>query len=431
MRGISSSTRKKQKVVYATRWLLVTFMDDYLRPTFRLRKLNIQGTLTQISFSDLWHIFDVGDDVIQKHPNEDSITVYRVVKVTGGREPLIPKIKDVNSVPLDGFMIDTYTLAYNGIHLGPQLHTFTIRKFQGSIPIDDLPVFPLRLSSQSATVRPRASHQAKKFLELIELPYCHKTYVGRTLDDPPEEVNAQVIVDMSLAINRNPGWQPELKIEEAKLTPSDLRETTLEAYCKHNYYEGCCGSDVILPDYVVDRDNASEYFRANTSHLRPYPITDLRKTDHILLPHAVYGFILRSRHWVTLDTRYLSMVEYRDSFDQLVLKKQHTEAVRALVKNHKRGSFEGPAVQAATSILGGSVELVRGKGKGLIILLHGAPGVGKTSTAECVADMTERPLFPVTCGDIGETAMDVQKNLDSSFQLAHKWGYVLLLDEAE
>lgn len=57
--------------------------------------------------------------------------------------------------------------------------------------------------------------------------------------------------------------------------------------------------------------------------------------------------------------------------------------------------------------------------------------MGKTSTAECVADNTKRPLFPITCGDIGDTATDVEKNLESSFQLAHKWGCVLLLDEAD
>lgn len=58
-------------------------------------------------------------------------------------------------------------------------------------------------------------------------------------------------------------------------------------------------------------------------------------------------------------------------------------------------------------------------------------GVGKTSTAECVADSTKRPLFPITCGDIGDTASEVEANLESSFQLAHRWGCVLLLDEAD
>lgn len=45
-----------------------------------------------------------------------------------------------------------------------------------------------------------------------------------------------------------------------------------------------------------------------------------------------------------------------------------------------------------------STSLVRGKGKGVIILVHGVPGVGKSSTAECVAEYTERPLFSITCG---------------------------------
>ena len=37
----------------------------------------------------------------------------------------------------------------------------------------------------------------------------------------------------------------------------------------------------------------------------------------------------------------------------------------------------------------------------------------------------------MTCGDIGDTAKDVESNLDRCFQLAHKWGCVLLLDEAD
>jgi len=40
-------------------------------------------------------------------------------------------------------------------------------------------------------------------------------------------------------------------------------------------------------------------------------------------------------------------------------------------------------------------------------------------------------VFSITCGDIGETAEDVERNLDRCFQMAHKWGCVLLLDEAD
>lgn len=76
-------------------------------------------------------------------------------------------------------------------------------------------------------------------------------------------------------------------------------------------------------------------------------------------------------------------------------------------------------------------DLVRGKGKGLIILLHGAPGVGKTSTAETVADAFGKLLFPITCGDLGLTAADVERELSQKFHLAELWGCVLLLDEAD
>lgn len=67
---------------------------------------------------------------------------------------------------------------------------------------------------------------------------------------------------------------------------------------------------------------------------------------------------------------------------------------------------------------------------------------------ESVAAYTHRPLFAVTCGsyqkfsvfyaplltligDIGQTAEQVESRLETNFQLAHRWGCVLLLDEAE
>lgn len=50
---------------------------------------------------------------------------------------------------------------------------------------------------------------------------------------------------------------------------------------------------------------------------------------------------------------------------------------------------------------------------------------------ECVAAFTKRPLFPITCGDIGYEPDEVEKNLDKHFSLAHKWGCVMLLDEAD
>lgn len=121
-----------------------------------------------------------------------------------------------------------------------------------------------------------------------------------------------------------------------------------------------------------------------------------------------------------------------DGFDKLVLPRGHKDIVRALVKTHARKVTSGRGSAPVTINSLREFDLVKGKGRGLIILLHGAPGVGKTSTAECVAANVGKPLFPITCGDIGgDTAQEVEANLETYFDLARKWDCVLLLDEAD
>lgn len=109
-------------------------------------------------------------------------------------------------------------------------------------------------------------------------------------------------------------------------------------------------------------------------------------------------------------------------FNDLVIPEEYKKTIKALVKSHAIDSKDPNSHQ---------VDLIRSKGKGLVILLHGVPGVGKTSTAESVAAFTGRPLFPITCGDIGQTAYDVERQLEGIFLLAQKWGCILLLDEAD
>jgi hypothetical protein len=50
---------------------------------------------------------------------------------------------------------------------------------------------------------------------------------------------------------------------------------------------------------------------------------------------------------------------------------------------------------------------------------------------ECVADLIRRPLLPLTCGDMGITASEVEKNFNLFFELGERWGAVVLMDEAD
>ena len=76
-------------------------------------------------------------------------------------------------------------------------------------------------------------------------------------------------------------------------------------------------------------------------------------------------------------------------------------------------------------------DIVRDKGKGLIGLLTGPPGVGKTLTAEAVAEVTKRPLYMISSGELGADPEDVHSKLKDVLELAEVWDAVLLLDEAD
>lgn len=105
------------------------------------------------------------------------------------------------------------------------------------------------------------------------------------------------------------------------------------------------------------------------------------------------------------------------AFDHLVIDEETKDLVQALVTT-KLESDQG-------------TDIIAGKGNGLIMLLCGGPGTGKTFTAESVAEYAGKPLFRVTCGDIGTKPEEVEKYLESVLHLGKIWGCVVLLDEAD
>lgn len=109
-----------------------------------------------------------------------------------------------------------------------------------------------------------------------------------------------------------------------------------------------------------------------------------------------------------LDVDRITDVEWnKQAFKTLVAHEKTKELVEALVTNRLAAEK--------------STDVIHGKGNGLIILLHGGPGVGKTFTAEGVAEIAEKPLYRVTCGDIGTKPEEVEKYLESVFYLAKIW----------
>jgi len=60
---------------------------------------------------------------------------------------------------------------------------------------------------------------------------------------------------------------------------------------------------------------------------------------------------------------------------------------------------------------------IKGKGGGLVVLLHGVAGVGKTLTAEAVAELLHRPLYTVGSGELGWMASEVEASLKTHLEV--------------
>ncbi|KAK7446512.1 hypothetical protein Landi51_07459 [Colletotrichum acutatum] len=103
---------------------------------------------------------------------------------------------------------------------------------------------------------------------------------------------------------------------------------------------------------------------------------------HLLLPNRVFAFALRNRKWACLPIVHdiygndllQPITNPPEPRNDLELSTGHKELVQSLIKSH----FSQDKSRKM------HLDLVRDKGRGVIILLHGVPGVGKTSTAaEC------------------------------------------------
>jgi SpoVK/Ycf46/Vps4 family AAA+-type ATPase len=119
----------------------------------------------------------------------------------------------------------------------------------------------------------------------------------------------------------------------------------------------------------------------------------------------------------------VAMEQASTGFDDLVLPQQNKEMLSAVV--------EMQSADTQPTTVDNELNFVSGKAQGTLILLHGAPGTGKTSTAEAIAARLHRPLFAVRMADLGSTSRELEENLSKFMNLAQRWNCILLLNDAD
>jgi hypothetical protein len=150
---------------------------------------------------------------------------------------------------------------------------------------------------------------------------------------------------------------------------------------------------------------------------------------------VVAGFSFQSKSFGVAMVSGLREIQFNeDAFQRLVIPSARKSLIEALVLSHSSSSSK-PATQSADTaanalnIHAGNV--IAGKGEGAIFLLYGPPGVGKTLTAEAVAELLHKPLYVVSMGELGTTPESLEEKLLDVLDLCVPWGALVLIDEAE
>lgn len=135
---------------------------------------------------------------------------------------------------------------------------------------------------------------------------------------------------------------------------------------------------------------------------------------------VVLGFAFSEKLWLEFSLSGIEEIQWNaDAFDSLVLPDKIKSNLKGLVSSHR--------FNAARTI----DDVIQGKGKGLNVVLHGPPGVGKTLTGESIAEYLKCPLYAVSAGELGTNSGSLERDLNRIMDITHSWGAILLLDEAD
>lgn len=171
---------------------------------------------------------------------------------------------------------------------------------------------------------------------------------------------------------------------------------------------------------IVDHENAEDqnggvpYYYSINIEIDENELKDEDKL--IIMPHVGIYNLGTQKVWGLVHIEDLHPIEYNDSaFENLVLEQNKKNMIMALIKNHDNTNED----------------FINTKGKGLVFLLHGPPGVGKTLSAEATAEFLKRPLFSINVGDLGTSPEYMEDYLDRIKQYITKWNAIILIDEVD
>lgn len=432
----------------------VTFVEEKILPLWKRFEHVTKNTPNKVRYDELPFLFRPGDLVFvpsvatsSKARHQSAIqNVFRLAS-------LRPEDHMWQTDPGGWFVPNSlarwsiYCFDHDGEQLKVIWQSLEVPHFAGEQDITALPCYPLRYHPDHATILKMQVESGKLFKELVKPENKHQYYSGWNLSTgifkesmelaEPEHIESEVIIDVKEASRYVTETYPT-DTKRYEETFHDSWATVVDENVSYRLWRKASPHFVEKNENLLVREDFT-YAKEAQAYMKQNPYIDNNDTfskptwsdeDLALLPRRVLGYVLRERRFTRLDVRGFDLrrvSEERITLDHVQIKPGHRRIIRSTVSSH----FTKIHHERSRDAILYTPDMIRGKGRGLVILLHGAPGVGKTATAEAVALEFEKPLFPITCGDLGITADAVERSLKDIFRYAHLWDCILLLDEAD
>ncbi|KAL1851576.1 hypothetical protein Plec18170_006395 [Paecilomyces lecythidis] len=436
LRAIAKSRKKKKERKQAqTKADHLKILVKYLDKDYAETKRTLYPLLdaNMITFDLLWALFK---------PN----TIAYTSTYGDADEPRAFKIeyasKESSFMRGQWYSVEGRYLEYDGKSFGMGTMAAEVGAFKGARKITSLGCYPLKYHREPEAIKHKLIERGKKFVSLTGMNYrFHKgmAFYKRKRSIIKVNINGRVMVDPAIHRRINPNYPVStVKPKEDDLDGSgDGSDGCGSSASESESGEGFGESDTFRPKYRIirDKDGKTRVEAEFDENGNEVPNEGFRKIDGegdseldvhfseedlLISSPVVLGFAFSEKLWLEFSVSGINEIEWNEgAFDSLVLPENQKTIVRALVESH--------TFHAAENI----DDVIQGKGKGLVAVLHGPPGTGKTLTAEGIAELLKRPLYMVSAGELGTNSQSLETELTKILDIAHSWGAVLLLDEAD
>ncbi|GLA57880.1 hypothetical protein AtubIFM54640_005675 [Aspergillus tubingensis] len=360
---------------------------DFVKDSFykdRLPDELARHTQNRCTFRMLWLLFKPGETVYMESGGQLSAYVVQYLQVD---KTLLSSTGRKFTHP---YIVQLWNLDFNGTYVGRRSKTVTIAHFDGERQVTSLKIFPCHFIDRqdNGKTRRHLEDLGRKWYELLQGKQVF--YSGEFLGPSKRQYQGRVYVDSASYFAQHEYTAPVICEVE------DMGDGLAKCLC-----EECRG-------------------------WKPHPLPGFRWATYDLLdPRVDIDLELPESPEEELNVSYCREPKVnKRAIDSLVMPEARKEMIRALVQKYTDSrSDEHNRSWGA--------DFIENKGEGQIFLLHGSPGVGKTFTAECIAEYTGRALLSLTVGDIGTDEVVMERQLSKWFRLAEQWGAVMLIDEAD